>query len=94
MQAFGAPPGRVDPDDDVAGDRGRAEPERELGHVVEEHAGVARPVGVEGGVEVGGPRRAAARVLGPRPGVVLEAQGDPVAVSRPSVDELGDRRHE
>jgi hypothetical protein len=86
-------PRRVDADDDIAGQRRRAQPHRELRDVVEQHAGVRRELRIEGRVEIRGALGARPRVLRPRPRVVLEAQRRMVAVAGPGPDELGDRRH-
>src|SRR5438876_4637388 len=88
---LGAAPGRVDADDDGAGDRRRAEPHGELRDVVEQDADV------EGAwapqlLEQGGALGARGHVLGVAPRAVLE-QDRGVLVGGAGADELGDRRH-
>ena len=87
-----AAPGRVDADDRRAGERGTAEQEDVLGHVVEQHADVERVVAPARRLQHRRPHRTLVRDLGPRPRPILEDQPGARVVGARG-DELGDRRH-
>ena len=69
--------GGVEPDHDVAAERGRGQRHRHLGGVVEQDADVRRPVGVEQRAERVGAGRGLGDVLGPGPGAVAARQPGP-----------------
>ncbi len=91
---LGATACRVDADDDGVGERGRTEPHRELGDVVEEQADVRRRVRVEGRLQARGACRARVEVLAPGVGLVLESDRGAIAVRGAGLDVLGDAGHE
>ncbi len=88
---LGAAPRRVDADDRRARERGAAEPEQVLGHVLEQHADVERAGGSPSQCHRG-PHPTGAHDLGPGVGVVLEAQTDARVVGARR-EQVGDGRH-